>query len=81
MLVDTIRVVLMVDGADDLNPPYAPLERPDDPYYYRNYWPKHAPTWLRMQLNRMDAIPPGGNQLSYIDFTDEWMVNGMSLSH
>ncbi|RDW59550.1 hypothetical protein BP6252_12637 [Coleophoma cylindrospora] len=73
---NTIRVVSNTDGADDLNPPYAPLERPDDHYYYRNYWPRHAPTFLRMQLNRikaLDIIPPGPDHSSYLDFSNEWM--------
>ncbi|ESZ92888.1 hypothetical protein SBOR_6751 [Sclerotinia borealis F-4128] len=74
---NTIRVVsTMDDGADDSNPPNAPLERPDDPWYYRNYWARHAPSFLRMQLNRikaLDVIPPGPSALSYIDFSDEWM--------
>ncbi|KAF7884807.1 hypothetical protein EAF00_010625 [Botryotinia globosa] len=74
---NTIRVVsTMDDGADDSNPPNAPLERPNDPCYYRNYWPRHAPSFLRIQLNRikaLDVIPPGPSALSYIDFADEWM--------
>ncbi|PQE12851.1 hypothetical protein CJF30_00002729 [Rutstroemia sp. NJR-2017a BBW] len=73
---NTIRVVSMIDDADELNPPYISLERPDDPSYYRNYWPRHAPTWLRMQLNRiraLDVIPPGPIQSGYVDYTDEWM--------
>ncbi|KAK8902314.1 hypothetical protein QC760_008826 [Botrytis cinerea] len=74
---NTIRVVsTMDDGADDSNPPNAPLERPDDPCYYRNYWPRHAPSFLSIQLNRtkaLDVIPPGPSALSYIDFADEWM--------
>ncbi|KAF5877795.1 uncharacterized protein Bfra_002163 [Botrytis fragariae] len=74
---NTIRVVsTMDDGADDSNPSNAPLERPDDPCYYRNYWPRHAPSFLRIQLNRikaLDVIPPGPSALSYIDFADEWM--------
>ncbi|TGO09351.1 hypothetical protein BTUL_0169g00050 [Botrytis tulipae] len=74
---NTIRVVsTMDDGADNSNPPNAPLERPNDPCYYRNYWPRHAPSFLRIQLNRikaLDAIPPGPSALSYIDFADEWM--------
>ncbi|TGO22516.1 hypothetical protein BPAE_0164g00030 [Botrytis paeoniae] len=75
---NTIRVVHIVDdGPDVSNPPNTPLERPDDLDYYRNYWPRHAPSFLRMQLNRikaLDAIPPGGQiALSYIDFADEWM--------
>jgi hypothetical protein len=80
MFVDTIRVVSMIDGADELNPPHISLERPEGPYYYRNYWPRHAPTWLRMQLNRiraLDVIPPGPNQSSYVDFTEEWMVSSI----
>lgn len=74
---NTIPVVsTMDDGADDSNPPNAPLERPDDPCYYRNYWPRHAPSFLSIQLNRtkaLDVIPPGPSALSYIDFADEWM--------
>lgn len=79
MLVDTIRVVSTFDdGADVSNPPNAPLERPGDTFYYRNYWPRHAPTFLRMQLNRikaLDVIPPMWSALGYIDFTHEWMVS------
>lgn len=79
MFVDTIRVVSITDdGPDVSNPPATPLERPNDVGYYRNYWPRHAPSFLRMQLNRikaLDAIPPGPIALSYIDFADEWMVS------
>ncbi|KAF7936014.1 uncharacterized protein EAE98_002233 [Botrytis deweyae] len=73
----TIRVVSITDDGPDLsNPPNTPLERPNDVVYYRNYWPRHAPSFLRMQLNRikaLDAIPPGQSALGYIDFADEWM--------
>jgi hypothetical protein len=81
----------MMEGADDLNPPDAPLERPDDLDYYRNYWPRHAPTWLRRQLNRikaLDIIPPGPNELGYVDSSSEWLVsksrprcNGCRVTH
>ncbi|KAI9644784.1 hypothetical protein NHQ30_006811 [Ciborinia camelliae] len=74
---NTIRVVFPFDdGADQSNPPNTPLERPDDTSYYRNYWPRHAPSFLRMQLNRikaLDVIPPGFSALGCIDFVDEWM--------
>lgn len=83
MSVDTIRVVSITDdGPDVSNPPNTPLERPDDLIHYRNYWPRHAPSFLRMQLNKikaLDAIPPGGRSaLSYVDFADEWMVSKIS---
>ncbi|KAF7928303.1 hypothetical protein BELL_0655g00070 [Botrytis elliptica] len=74
---NTIRVVPITDDGPDLsNPPNTLLERPNDVVYYRNYWPRHAPSFLRMQLNRikaLDAIPPGQSALGYIDFADEWM--------
>ncbi|PQE07849.1 hypothetical protein CJF32_00002969 [Rutstroemia sp. NJR-2017a WRK4] len=73
---NTIRIVYMMESADDLNPPDIPLERPDDPDHYRNYWPRHAPTWLRRQLNRikaLDIIPPGPDELSYVDSSSEWL--------
>jgi hypothetical protein len=78
MFVDTIRIVYTQDGADELNPPDTPLERRDDLYYYRNYWPRHAPTWLRRQLNRikaLDIIPLAPNGLGYVDSSDEWLVS------
>ncbi|KAL3420571.1 hypothetical protein PVAG01_07016 [Phlyctema vagabunda] len=65
-----------MDGADDLNPPDTPLERPDDPYYYQNYWPRHAQSFFRMQRNKiraLDIIPPGPDQSSYIDSGDKRM--------
>ncbi|CAD6441945.1 a2d4b20f-cae4-4f5c-9210-343e9d6981b8 [Sclerotinia trifoliorum] len=75
---NTIRVVSLTEGADEVNPPWVSLERPEDTFYYRNYWPRHAPTWLRVQSNKikcLDTIPPGihGYTLSYLDYGEEWM--------
>jgi hypothetical protein len=77
MFVDTIRVVSMIDGADELNPPYISFERPDDPYYYRNFWPRHAPTWLRMQLNRIRALEVIPGESNYVGYSEEWMVSSI----
>ncbi|KAF7872588.1 hypothetical protein EAF04_003508 [Stromatinia cepivora] len=75
---NTIRMVSLSEGADEVNPPWVSLERPEDTFYYRNYWPRHAPTWLRVQSNKikcLDAIPPGIHDyvLSYLDCGEEWM--------
>ncbi|PQE32215.1 hypothetical protein CJF32_00009906 [Rutstroemia sp. NJR-2017a WRK4] len=75
---NTIRVVSLSEGTEAMNPPWAILEKPQDPYHYRNYWPRHAPTWLRVHLQKiksLDTIPPGIQEyaLGYLDFEYEWM--------
>ncbi|KAM0124063.1 hypothetical protein ACHAP3_010668 [Botrytis cinerea] len=75
---NTIRVVCLSQGTEAMNPPSAILERPQDPYPYRNYWPRNAPTWLRVHLQKiksLDTIPPGIQEyaLGYLDFEYEWM--------
>ncbi|KAL3426974.1 hypothetical protein PVAG01_00483 [Phlyctema vagabunda] len=57
---NTIRVVSIVDGFNDTNPPGAYLEYPNRDHY-RDYFPRHAPSYLRTFLNRikfLDVIPP-----------------------
>ncbi|PQE10572.1 hypothetical protein CJF31_00009317 [Rutstroemia sp. NJR-2017a BVV2] len=75
---NTIRVEDQFDGPEVVNPPGTHKERPDNPYHYRNFWPMHAPTWLRMRLHKirtLETIPPGGGVHSgaYLDFGQEWL--------
>ncbi|KAM0153612.1 hypothetical protein ACHAQE_007543 [Botrytis cinerea] len=77
---NTIRVVSLSQGTEAMNPPSAILERPQDPYHYRNYWPQHAPAWLRVHLQKiksLDTIPPGIQEyaLGYLDFEYEWILS------
>lgn len=59
------------------------MERPDEPDHYRNFWPRHAPSWLRVQLNKikaLDAIPAWGTDFGwYCNFQQEWLVRLIRL--
>ncbi|KAJ8060076.1 hypothetical protein OCU04_011686 [Sclerotinia nivalis] len=78
IIENTIRVADGDESPDFMNPPGTPLEVPGDPFFYRNFWPRHAPTFLRMQLNKIKALDviPIGNSLvwgEFIDFEEEWL--------
>ncbi|KAK3933531.1 hypothetical protein QBC46DRAFT_414696 [Diplogelasinospora grovesii] len=75
---NTIRVAQPVDSPEEVNPLGTNMERPDEPDHYRNFWPRHAPSWLRVQLNKikaLDTIPAWDTALGgwYCNFEEEWL--------
>lgn len=56
LVSDTIREVPWDKDPEDCNPNGWEPERPDDPRYYRNYYPQHAPTFLRRFIGRIKAL-------------------------
>jgi hypothetical protein len=68
---------------EEMNPPwYTSLEYPGEDHY-RNWWPRHAPTYLRMltqKLRFLDIIPSGGDYLQnnhvLSNYEYPWVVSG-----
>ncbi|ROV86863.1 hypothetical protein VMCG_10809 [Cytospora schulzeri] len=62
---DTIRVIPWDEDPEDINPDGWELERPDDPRYYRNYYPQHAPSFFHRfmeKIETLEVIPSGCEQ-------------------